>query len=224
VKIDENFRGKTLSSWMAEWVQWVHSGSVSYTSRFGEILFIRGNLSYDYKYPGGPRIQTDADRPYEEEVFISNNVPVYVNIRTAFYFISEPHPFTTLNTLTDVISACRDDHSHGGTREKHITELINPANINDTVNQQTELNSVDHIEAFGINIKVDPNSQLADQFEFPVQRGADLIGCAVGEICLIKSLPDGDYFIETSNTGARGYKSGSKYVIHVGPDRAMSPF
>ena len=103
--------------------------------------------------------------------------------------------------------------------------MIKPdADIDDPNNQQTELVACDHIEAFGINIKVDPNSQLADQFEFPVQRGADLIGCAVGELCLIKSLSDGDYAIRTSNTGARGYKSGSVYRIHVGAKRAISQF
>lgn len=223
VGINDNFRGKTLSSWMAEWLQWMHSSSVSYGGRNGEIVFTRGNLSYEYKVVGGPRIQIDPDKPYREEVFITNYVPVYVNIRTSFYFIGEPHPFGTLNTLTDVLAACRDDHSRGGIKSKDIVQLTNPNNIDDPANKRSPLPDT-YVEAFGINVKVDPHSELADQFEFPVQRNADLNGCAVGDICLIPNLPNGDYAIVTANTGARAYQSSSEYTIHVGANKVRRAY
>jgi hypothetical protein len=218
---DANFRGRTQSSWMSEWVQWMHGHSVNYTGLNGEILFTRGGLSYAYQFSGGPRIQIGPD--YKEEVFITSDVPIYVNVRTAFYFVGEPHPFGTLNTLSNVIAACRDDHSRGRLTRNEIIKLVNPENIDDKANIKAPLNS-NYIESFGIIVTVDPNSLLADQFEFPVERGSQLTGCAVGEICILDSLPNGDYVIATANTGARGYQSSSTFVIHVGPKRFMSPF
>jgi hypothetical protein len=216
-----NFRGRTQSSWMAEWVQWIHGHSVNYTGLNGEILFTRGGLGYGYQFPGGPRIQIGPD--YKEEVFITDDVPIYINVRTAFYFVGEPHPFGTLNTLSNVISACRDDHSRGRVVKSEIVKLVNPDKIEDDKNFRVPLD-YNYNESFGISVTVDPNSLLADQFEFAVERGAQLSGCAVGDICILSSLPNGDYAIVTSNTGARGYQSSSTFIVHVGPKRFMTPF
>ncbi len=97
VKANDNFRGRTQSSWMAEWVQWMHGHSVDYTGFNGEILFTRGGLSYGYQNTGGPRVQIGPN--YKEEVFITSDVPIYVNECTAFYFIGEHHPFGDLKML-----------------------------------------------------------------------------------------------------------------------------
>ncbi len=226
VQNDENFRGRPLSSWLVEWVQWAHSASVTYNGRFGEILLTRGNLSYQGSYPNGSRTQVNADKPYEETVYITNDVPVYINVRTAFYFLNEPHPFGSMNTICDVLAACRDDHSHSYTEKANITKLIDQKNIDAKINDKkiTKLKTCDRIEAVGFQVKVDPRSQLADQFEFPVEKGTDLVGCAVAEICLLKSLSAGKYVIDTSNVGARGYKSASRYIVNVGNARAVSSF
>jgi|GEM_PF-2694745 len=221
VKKDENFRGRTQSSWMSEWVQWMHGHSVIYAGLNGEILFTRGGLSYGYQFPGAPRTQVGPD--YVEEVYITNDVPIYVNVRTAFYFVGEPHPFGNLTTLGNVLAACRDDHSRGDIREDEIIKLVNPKKIDDKANKKVALNS-NYVESFGINVFVDPNSLLADQFEFPVEKGVQLSGCAVGEICILRSLPNGDYAIVTSNTGARGYKSSSTFIIHVGAKRTLNQY
>jgi len=221
VKKDANLRGRTQSSWMAEWVQWIHGHSVNYTGLNGEVLFTRGGLGYGYKFSGGPRIQTDPD--YSEDVYITKDVPIYINVRTAFYFIGEPHPFGTLNTLSNVMAACRDDHGRGQIKKNEIVKLVNKEDTNDANNIRIAL-TANYVECFGIEVTVDPNSLLADQFEFPVERGAQLSGCAVGEICILSSLPEGDYVIETKNTGARMYGSSSSFTIHVGTKRTLVQF
>lgn len=204
VSKNDVLRGMTLSSWLSQWVQWVHGASVDYKGRFGEILFTRGGLSYGYESPGAPRKQITPE--YEEEVYITPNVPIYINVRTAFYFVGEPHPFGRLDTLNEVIAACRDDHSRS---KVTASEIIGP-------NEKATPLKYWYIEAFGINVKVHPNSLLADQFEFPVERGTDLVGCAVADICVIRSLKNGKYTIKTANKGARMYESSSAYTINVG--------
>jgi len=221
VKKEDSFRGRSQSSWMAEWVQWMHGHAVNYAGLNGEALFTRGGLSYGYKFAGAARTQVAPD--YKEEVFITNNVPIYVNLRTAFYFTGEPHPFGNLTTLTNVLAACRDDHSRGTIKQNEIVKLTNRENIDDPANPRAPLDS-NYVESFGVNVTVDPHSVLADEFEFPVEKGAPLNGCAVGDICILRSLPDGDYAIITSNTGARGYTSSSTFIIHVGTSRFIYPF
>ena len=97
VNKDDIIRGMTLSSWLGQWVQWVHGASVDYKGRPGEILFTRGGLSYGYELQGGPRKQVSPE--YKEDVYITPNVPIYINVRTAFYFVGEPHPFGSLDTV-----------------------------------------------------------------------------------------------------------------------------
>lgn len=210
---NKNFRGKTPSDWMEEWVQWMHGASVYYRGEPGEVLFTRGGLSYVYEYPGGPRKQVNPD--HKEEVYITNEVPVYINLRTAFYFLRERHPHGSMQTLDEVLAACRDDHARGRIK---AAEIIGPdGKSTDLIGERT------YVESFNISIQVHPNSILADQFEFEVERSTELRGCAVGDICFIKKLVTGKYNIKTSNEGARGYTSSSDYTINVGGQSIANP-
>ena len=120
VRINENFRGMTLSNWLGEWLQWLHGATVEYTAEPGEILHTRGGLSYQYAggTVGAPRIQTDTK--HTEVVNTTDSVPVYINILTSFYFIGENHPRGNLATLTEVMGACMDDFQ----RSRVNTETI----------------------------------------------------------------------------------------------------
>ena len=206
VGINETLRGMSLSNWLGEWVQWLHGSSVDYNSKPGEILHTRGGLSYT-GLAGGPRKQLDTKNA--QEVFITTQVPVYVNVLTSFYFLGESHPSGSLDTFNEVISACRDDF-----QRSHVLA----AEINDAGLQYV------YVEAYDFAVKVHPNSFLADQFEMPVARGAELRGCAVGYISLIRSLPIGEYHIKTHNQGVRQYESESDYTIHVRNDDGSNFF
>lgn len=206
VQINENFRGMTLSDWLGEWLQWLHGATVEYTAQPGEILHTRGGLSYQYQSGiiGGPRVQLDPK--HTETVNITAGVPVYINISTSFYFIGENHPRGNLATLTEVMAACIDDF-HRTTVNKQTIQKDNGA---------PEKLVSNLVQANNISLKVHPNSLLAESFEMPVEKGADLRGCAITFMSLIKELPDGVYKVNTSNTGVRGYKSESEYTINVG--------
>jgi hypothetical protein len=205
VQINENFRGMTLSNWLGEWLQWLHGATVEYTAQPGEILHTRGGLSYQYEggIVGGPRKQIDTK--HTEIVNITEKVPIYINILTSFYFIGENHPRGNLATLTEVMAACIDDFQ----RSRINTETIQK--------DKGEPVKLDHnlVQANDISLRVHPNSLLAESFEMPVEKGADLKGCAITFMCLIKKLPPGKYTVATSNTGVRGYKSESEYTINV---------
>jgi len=205
VQINENFRGMTLSDWVGEWLQWLHGASVEYTAQPGEILHTRGGLTYQYQsgIVGGPRVQIDPK--HAETVNITTSVPVYINIDTSFYFIGENHPRGNLATLTEVMAACMDDFD----RTKVNAQTIQKDNGGIVI---LESNLV---QANNVSLKVHPNSLLAESFEMPVEKGADLRGCAITNMCLIRKLPVGVYKVITSNTGVRGYKSESEYTINV---------
>ena len=205
VDINENFRGMSLSEWLGEWVQWLHGATVEYSGQRGEILHTRGGLSYQYTggLAGATRIQSETK--HEAIVNITNDVPVYVNILTSFYFIGERHPRGNLETLTEVMTACIDDFE----RSRVLTSKIKKDN-----GEEQEL-TYNLVQANDVSIRVHPDSLLADSFEMPVEKGEQLKGCAVSYFSLIKSLEPGKYIVKTSNTGVRGYKSESNYTMNV---------
>jgi hypothetical protein len=205
VKVNDNFKGMTLSDWLGEWVQWLHGATVEYTAQPGEIMHTRGGLSYQYLagVAGASRIQSETK--HVAEVNITNKVPVYINILTSFYFIGEKHPRGNLETLTEVMTASIDDFE----RSRVVTETIQKDNEKPKDLRHTL------VQANNISIRVHPDSLLADSFEMPVEKGVELRGCAVSFFCLIRSLPPGKYKVITSNSGVRGYKSESEYTINV---------
>jgi len=206
VKMDENFMGMTLSNWLGEWVQWLHGATVEYGRQPGEILHTRGGLSYEYSggVMGATRIQNVTK--HTEMVEIANNIPVYINILTSFYFIGENHPRATLATLNEVMAACNDDFVRSKVESATIKEKNDKS--------ATQLNKV-LVRSNDVSVRVHPDSLLAQSFEMPVERGVDLKGCAISYMCLIKKLPLGEYTVKTSNSGVRGYKSESEYTIKV---------
>ena len=224
VGMNENLRGMTASDWLAEWVQWLHGVSVDYRGRPGEILHTRGGLSYSYVAgaQGGRRVQLEQNKKNIEEVYITDSVPIYVNVLTSFYFVDENHPTGKLDTLNEAMAACKDDFR----RSQVIQADIGPYDENNQPNQDLNQTPLEYryVEAFDINVKVHPNSLLADEFEMPVEKGVDLRGCAVGYISLIKSLPKGSYILRTHNKGVRGYGSESEYKIKVQDDNGLNGF
>jgi hypothetical protein len=212
VGINDNFRGMTLSDWLGEWVQWLHGSTAEYGGQPGEILHTRGGLSYQYAggIVGGPRIQTITKNT--EVVYITNQVPLYVNILTSFYFIGENHPRGNLVTLNEVMAACLDDFQ----RSQVATATIKKGD------DEPEALKPTVVQAYDIGVRVHPNSLLAESFEMPVAKGADLRGCAISFMCLIKSLPNGVYNVITSNIGVRGYKSDSDFTIHVNSQSSVN--
>ncbi len=206
VKMDENFRGMTLSNWLGEWVQWLHGATVDYGRQPGEVLHTRGGLSYAYAggVIGAPRIQAITQNI--ESVEITDKVPVYINILTSFYFIGENHPRGNLATLTEVMTACMDDFQ----RSAVVTATIQEKNDSSATPLTQNL-----VQSNDITVYVHPDSLLAQSFEMPVEKGSILKGCAISFMCLIKSLPAGEYKVITSNVGVRGYRSDSEYTIKV---------
>jgi len=205
VQDNENFRGMSLSNWLGEWLQWLHGATVEYGAQPGEILHTRGGLGYEYRggVVGAARIQTDTK--HTERVNITENIPVYINILTSFYFIGENHPRGNLETLSEVMSACIDDF-----QRSRVDEATIEKNGGKAVNLEKHL-----VQRNDLSLRVHPTSLLAESFEMPVERGAELKGCAITYMSLIKKLPPGEYKIYTKNTGVRGYKSESEYTINV---------
>jgi hypothetical protein len=214
VQDNENFRGMSLSNWLGEWLQWLHGATVEYGAQPGEILHTRGGLGYEYigGIAGAARIQKDTK--HTEIVNISENIPVYINILTSFYFIGENHPRGNLETLSEVMSACIDDFARSKVDKATIEkDGGGPVDLERHLVQRNDL-----------NLRVHPTSLLAESFEMPVERGANLMGCAITYMSLIKKLSPGVYKVYTKNTGVRGYQSESDYTINVTTRANMGPF
>lgn len=211
VRENENPRGAPLSMWMQSWLEWLHSASVNYHHRPGEVLFTRGAVTY-IDTANGRRVQDTTFHNKDKDEngnFLGENITtetsIYVDVLPAFYFIHEEYDPFPLNSVRDCLEAVRYDTCYSNgiycTLEKDGQVFDLRPN---TVYVETPVQFI-----------VPAGSELAQSFRTRVTPNNQVIGAVGGYMLFIKSLEPGEYILSAGGIGVFEYVTNYRYQLRV---------